>query len=255
MENLREQRAAEIDLQDLIIELLRRLWIILLAAILGALIGFFYTKMTKVPTYQSTTKIYVVNKQENASVSSGDLQFSEQILQDYAELIKSRTVLESVIVDNDLNMTYGQLAGCVSVYIPEGTHIITIGVVNTDPYFASELANAVRDAAALHIKNVMNVQAINTVDEANIPTSPIGPNIRKNTMMGGLAGAAAAIAVLVLIYMLNDTVKTPEDVEHYLGLSVLGSVPLEEHEKKSRRHIRRHHSKTKSKGDRNSENS
>lgn len=231
-EQFREERELEINLQEVFYIILRKLWLIILLGILGAIVTFVCTKTFFTPIYQSTTKIYVLDKEKNTSVSYTDLQLSSQIIEDYAELIKSRTVLESVIVANNLETDYKTLSENVFVSIPENTHIIAISVTDEDPYTASELANKIRDAAAEHIKNVMDVQAINTVDEADIPTSPVKPNIWKNSALGALLAMIVVVAVLIVIYMLNDTVKTPEDVERYLGLSVLGSVPLENVNKK-----------------------
>lgn len=76
-----------------------------------------------------------------------------------------------------------------------------------------------------HIQQVMDIKAVNVVETANIPDEPSSPSVPKNGVIGGLLGILLAAAVVLIVYLTNDTVKTPEDVEKYLGLSVLGTIP------------------------------
>ena len=98
------------------------------------------------------------------------MQTSTQLTKDYAELIKSRTVLEGVIAQLNLNITYQQLLGKLTVDTSTDSRIVTIIVSDEDPYTASEMANAIRDMAAEHIQSVMDIEAVNVVDSANIPS-------------------------------------------------------------------------------------
>ena len=178
-------------------------------------------------------KPFIRNK--TAGVSLFDMQTSTQLTKDYAELIKSRTVLEGVIAQLNLNITYQQLLGKLTVDTSTDSRIVTIIVSDEDPYTASEMANAIRDMAAEHIQSVMDIEAVNVVDSANIPSEKASPSLAKNGVIGGLLGVIIAMAIVIIIYLTNDTIKVEEDVERYLGLSVLGSIPYSEKESRSKK--------------------
>jgi capsular polysaccharide biosynthesis protein len=179
--------------------------------------------------------MYVLAKQENATPTNGDLQASTMLTKDYAELIKSRDVTETVISELGLNMTSEQLLDKMEISTPADTRVLAIKITDPDPYKAREIADAVRNVAAEHIQKVMNIEAVNVVEQANIPKNPQGPNVTKNGIVGALLGAIVAIAVVLVIYMTNDTIKTSDDVEKYLNLSTLGVIPLAEDEPKSKK--------------------
>lgn len=228
-----------IDLIEIISLLFSRIGVILLAGVIGMALAIAGTKIFITPLYQSTTKMYILTKQSGTAVTSQDLQLSAVITKDYEELIKSRTVLDKVIEELGVEMSYGQLLGKLTISNTSDTRIITIGISDPDPYMASQIADAVRDVSAEHIQKVMEVEAVNVVDKADIPTAPASPDIRRNAMVGGAAGGALAVGVILLLYMLNDTVCTAEDVERYLQMSTLGSIPMVEDEKKSRKRVKR----------------
>ena len=217
----------EIDLMELLHVLLNRWWIIILSGILG---GLFIT-----PQYLSTTKMYVLSKQDSNTITQQDMQTSLSLTKDYAELIKSRTVTEGVITQLGLDLTHEELLDKMTVDSATDTRILSISVKDEDPYKACEIANSIRDVAANHIKNVMDIDAVNVVETANIPEEKASPSISKNGIIGGILGVFLSVAVILISYMVNDTIKTQDDVERYLGLSTLGTIPLTETEKKKRK--------------------
>ena len=225
----------EIDLGEVIHLLLSRLGIVILTGIIFGLVSIVGTMLLITPKYESTTKMYVISKQDNGTLTQQDMQISTMLTKDYAELIKSRTVTEGVIAQLGLDMTHEELLKKLTVETLTDTRIVSISVRDEDPYVASEIANAVRDVAAEHIQNVMDIEAVNIVDYANIPNKKASPSLAKNGMIGGIIGIFFAVIIVIIVYLTNDTVKTPEDVERYLHLSVLGSIPLMEKEKKSRK--------------------
>ena len=207
-----------------------------------ALGAFLFTQLLVTPTYESTTKIYILNKQENASVTYSDIQLGTQLTKDYAELIQSRFVLEEVVQGMGLDLTYEQMKEKVSVTTPTDTRILAITVKDSDPVMAMKMANAIREAAAVHIMNVMDIQAVNVAETANMPMKKSSPSVLNNTFIGGLLGVFLIIAVVLVRYLMDDTVKTPEDVEKYLQLSTLAVIPLNEGEsegKKKKKKVKR----------------
>lgn len=229
----------EIDLWEIFLVLVGKIPQMIAVGLFAALIAFMYTMFVVTPTYESTTKIYILSKQNSDSVTYSDLQMGSQLTQDYAELIQSRFVLEEVIEQMGLQMDYSTMKRKVSVTTPTDTRIISITVTDANPVKAMRIANAIREASSAHIQNVMDIEAVNVVETANVPSGKASPAVGRNTMLGGMLGVLVIAGITVITYMLNDTIKTAEDVEKYLGLSTLAIIPLNEGEKKSKRKVRR----------------
>ena len=227
-ESNKKDRGLEINVGELLYVLLRRWWIILLSGIVAASLFLIGTKILITPTYQSVTRIFVLSQQDVNYLTSTDIQLSSYLTKDYAELIKSRTVAEKVISRLGLDMSPESLMGQVSVQTKSDTRIVTIIVQNESPELAQKLANVIREVSATQIVEVMGVQAVNVVDEANLPVSPSSPNVKKNILLGGAWGCFLAIAFILLRYLLDDTIKNDEDVERYLNLNVLAAIPANE---------------------------
>ena len=233
METNKRNEETEIDLKELFFVLLDKWLIILLCGLIGALGAFGYTKFMVMPVYQSTTAIYMINKQDTSAVTYSDLQLSAVLTKDYIELSKDRTVLEQVIQELDLPMNYEKLRGMVSVTSAEETRVIYISVRHPDPYQAMAITEKVQEVAAKHIVEVTNTEAVNVAVKANLPTTPTGYNLKRNTMLGALLGIVLVAGIVLAQYLLNDKLKTPDDIEHYLGLSTLGSIPLDEEQERT----------------------
>ena len=239
---VRQNDETEIDLLEILMLMLHNLPLILLTGLLTALIALLGTLLLISPTYSSTTRIYILSRQDNNSITYSDLQMGTQLTKDYAQLIKSRFVLEEVIQDMGLHTTYEEFSSRVSVTTPADTRILAITVTDSDPVQAMQLANAIRKAASVHIMNVMDIQAVNVVETANMPMRKSGPNTMKNTMTGGMLGVLLVAGLLLIRFLMDDTIKTPEDVEKYLNLYTLASIPAYRtggNRKKNRRHTGR----------------
>lgn len=234
-QNRQRDDEMEIDLREIFSLLISKIGIIILSGIILALVAIVGTKLFITPQYQSITKMYVLSKQDNNTVTNSDLQTSTLLTKDYAELIKSRTVTEAVIAKLGLDLTHEQLLGKLEVETTTDTRIVTIKVLDEDPYMARDIANAIRDTAAEHIQNVMNSEAVNVVDEANIPDQKYSPSTMKNGFIAGVLGCFLAVAIILLQHISNDTIKSSEDVEKYLGLSTLGTIPLNKDDVKAKK--------------------
>lgn len=225
-----------IDFVELFLVVWHRLYLVIIAGLIFGAIAFAGTKFLITPLYTSTTKMYVLSKQsDNATVTYTDLQTGTQLTKDYMELVKSRPVLEKVIAQLNLDMDAEDLKKTISVSTPEDTRILTVAVENPDPNMAKKIADAVREAVSIQITDIMDVESVNTVEDGNLPDKPSSPSLFKNTVIGGFLGAMLAVVLVILLYMMDDTIKTPDDVEKYLGLGVLASVPLKPGTKKTKK--------------------
>lgn len=221
-----------IDLAELFGVLWHWIWLILLVALLLGGAAYAFSKFVIPEEFQSTTKIYVLDKESGSGGQSTytDLQVGSQLTKDYAELITSRTVIEKVIADNHLESVYDykEFLKKVEVNTPTDTRIVSITVTDTNPALAQALADDIRVEASDLIIDTMQINAVNTYEVANLPTEKSAPSCSKWALIGALLGALLVGGTVTLQYILDDTIKTSEDIEQYLGLSTLALIPLDE---------------------------
>ena len=223
--NTNDNASIEID----VLYLLRQLWskkffIIFVGLLVGtiALLGsVFFIK----PKYTSTTRIYVVSRSSDTALTNQDLQAGSYLVNDYKEVITSSEVLSSVIDQEKLSMSAGQLSGEIAVNIPTDTRVISISVTDTDAQRACDIANTVREVAAEKIKAVTKVDDVTTLESATKPSHPSSPNVKKNAAIGALAGIFLVVVGILVAEVLDDRVRRPEDIEEVLGMTLLGVVP------------------------------
>ena len=224
---MKEQEKFEIDVFQLVKVLWKRKFLIVLTAIIAGLAAFAYSSFVIKPQYTSTTRIYVVNRNQadKPGLTNQDLQAGAYLVKDYREIILSQDVLEKVVADQNLTMDAKTLGKKVSVTVPADTRIVSISVRDGKPEEASRIANALREAAAQKIISVTRVSDVTTLEEARPATSPSSPNIRRNTMMATIAGVGFVTVIVLLVELLDDRVKRPEDIEEVMHLSLLGVIP------------------------------
>lgn len=224
---MKEQDTIEIN----VIQLLKALWakklLILLVAIVAGAASFAYSSFVVKPEYKSTTRIYVVNRNQSdkPGLTNQDLQAGAYLVKDYREIILSQDVLEKVVTDLGLTINAKTLAKKVQVTVPADTRIVSISVSDYKPDEASRIANALREVASQKIIAVTRVSDVTTLEEARPATGPSSPNIRRNTLMGIGAGAGLVTVVVLLAELLDDRVKRPEDIEDVMKITLLGVVP------------------------------
>ena len=224
---MKEQEKFEIDVFQLVKVLWKRKFLIVLVALVAGLAAFAYSSFVIKPQYTSTTRIYVVNRNQadKPGLTNQDLQAGAYLVKDYREIILSQDVLEKVVADQKLTMDAKTLGRKVSVTVPADTRIVSISVRDGNPEEASRIANALREVAAQKIISVTRVSDVTTLEEARPATSPSSPNIRRNTMMATIAGVGFVTIIVLLVELLDDRVKRPEDIEEVMHISLLGVIP------------------------------
>ncbi|MCW0996942.1 CspC family polysaccharide chain length determinant protein [Streptococcus anginosus] len=222
-----DNQTVEIDVLSLVKTLWRRKFLIVVTAFVMAIVALGYSTFIIKPNYTSTTRIYVVNRQanENSTLTNQDLQAGTYLVKDYKEIILSQDVLAKVIDDLKLNVQPSALAKKINVTVPTDTRIVSIAVSDGDAKEAARVANSLRQVAAEKIIAVTKVADVTTLEEAEVPNSPSSPNIKRNTLIGFLAGGVLISVVILVVEVLDDRVKKPEDVEEALGITLLGVVP------------------------------
>ena len=225
----------EIDLVEVFHALVAKIWLIILLAALGFGMMVGYTMLFVKPTYSSSSTIYILSKSTSIT-SLADFQIGTQLTQDYKVIITSRPVLESVIENLGLTETYETLKGKISVNNPDNTRFLELTVKDADAYLAKKIVDELTNVSVAKTAEVMETDPPNIMDYGQVASNPIAPSMKKNGIIGGLLGLVLACAIIILQYMMNDSIKTGEDVERYLNLNVLGMIPLEEGVSKRKTH-------------------
>lgn len=220
------QKETEMDLLELFHHLKKKIPFLLAACLICAVATFAVTTLLIPQKYTAVTRVYVLNRSEDTAVVSADFSLSDYMINDYKVLITGRNVTKEVISQLNLDMTHRELSKMIQVSAPDNTRVLQISVTDTEAQRAAEIANGVRDVAVAQIKAIMDVDAVNLVYAAETPEEPASPDVWKNTLVGALVGLLAAAGVYSVIFLLDDTIRTEEDVERYLGISTVGVIPL-----------------------------
>ena len=224
---MKEQNTTDTDVFHLLKILWKRKLLIALVAFVTGIVAFAYSSFIVKPEFTSTTRIYVVNRNQGdkPGLTNQDLQAGSYLVKDYREIILSQDVLEKVATDLKLELPPKGLASKIKVTVPVDTRIVSISVTDRAPEEASRIANSLREVAAQKIISVTRVSDVTTLEEARPATSPSSPNIRRNTMVGFLAGAVVMVVTVLLVELLDTRVKRPEDIEDVMQIALLGVVP------------------------------
>ena len=214
-----------IDLLELWHVIWQRIWIVLIGILVGGGLAFAITKTMITPQYEATSTIYIFSKTTSIT-SLADLQIGSQLTEDFQIIATTRSVVESVITDLGLNDTYGSLVQRITVSNPSSSHMLRVTARDTDPERAANISNTLSDKLRDQIADIMNTDRPSTVERAVKPASQSSPSVRNNTIIGALAGALFVIAIIVIRFMTDDTIKSREDIEKYLGLDTLAEFPF-----------------------------
>lgn len=219
-----EQNELEIDLRELLFIIRRKLWIVILSAVLFGAAALFGTKFLITPQYTSSSSLLVLTKETTLS-SLADLQMGSQLTNDYRVLILSRPVLQKVVDNLELEYDYKRLKSKVSISNPSDTRILIISVEDEDPKQACTIVDELAEVSSAYIGDKMEVIPPKIIESGEVDEDPTSPNILKNTAVGIFLGLVISIGVIVIIAILDDTIKSEEDIEKYLNVTNLASIP------------------------------
>ena len=217
----------EIDLKEYLDIIWSKKWLILgitlLAALISGLVSFFVLQ----PVYEASTTI-MIGKSNNSeqSIKYDDLMLNQKLVNTYSEIIKSNTVLEEVVSNLKLGQSATQLKENVTVNPIGDTEIIEIKVNNSDPVLATNIANDLSEVSMENVKEIMKIDNVQVIDRAEVPNDPVKPNEIMNIIIAAVLGFMIGIGIVFLREYLDNTITSPNDIEKYLDLSVIGVIPL-----------------------------
>ena len=219
-----------IDLREYFAIIKKRFWIIALLAIISALISGVISFFMLNPVYEAKSTLIVnADKQAETQIVTGDqITVTQKLAVTYGEIIKSRIVLDDVIKNLKLETTYESLSGQITVSPVNDTQIISISVQDTNPQKARDIANEIPKVFEKEAKRITKANDVQVIDKAILPKNPIKPNKVMNVFIAFVLGTMIGLFVVFLIEYLDNKMKTPQDIEKHLGLSIIGVIPNED---------------------------
>ena len=218
----------EIDIGHILSILWEKILVIIATGIIVGLAGFLVSKFLITPKYESETKLYVLNRANDSATTLSDVQLSTQLTKDYQILVTSAPVMNQVIKALGLNMKASELASTISVDTPSDTRVLQITVTSDDPKRAKDIADKVAQVSSKKICDIMKIEQVNVIEEGSLSEEPAVDTVQKWTLIGLALGIVLSCAIIIIRSMLDDTVKTTEDVEKYFDLSTLAVIPISE---------------------------
>ena len=203
------------------------------------------TKFAITPKYTATAKMYMVSSSSQSVVDLTDLNIGQSISGDYVELLKTRPIVEDVIQDLNLQYSYGQVVGMMSLSVVNNTRIIRIDVTSADRKEAMNIANAIAEKGVKELPKLMETPAPHIAEYAIVPVNKSSPSLTKNTMIGALLALLIMLAIFTVQFLLDDTFKTADDIQREFGVMPLTVIPegkiegLDSSEEKSKRRRKR----------------
>ena len=215
----------EIDLKELFDYFRSKLIWIVMAIILSVGIGNIFTILTRVPMYRSTTNIVLVSEEKGDSYSTTEQQLNKNLVGTYTEIVKSRRVLNQVIENLKLDVSYESLQRNVSVTSVANTEIIKVSVSNSDSKKAAKIVDEIATIFTKEIQKIYKLNNVTIIDKAQVSSSPYNVNYIKDCVIYLAIGLVASCAVIFIFFYFDTTIKTSEEIENKLKLNVLGMVP------------------------------
>lgn len=217
-----------IDLREYFTIIKKRFWIIVLTTAIAVGISIVMVNLNKVQLYKAQTTLIVnVQNYENQSMLTGyQISEGQKLASLYGEIIKSRSVLKPVIEKLNLEMSPQQLASMINVSQVEETHIMNLAVTDTDPDRAKDIVNTIPGVFTEEVKRTLKANGVEVLDES-LGGYPIASNSSNKVLIAGVLGVMIGLFIIFLIEFLDNKVKTPQDMEKYFNIPVLGVIPNE----------------------------
>ncbi|MBR3155051.1 MAG: capsular biosynthesis protein [Lachnospiraceae bacterium] len=216
----------DIDLVELFYAIISRWKIILLTTVVLATLGYCYGRFVVTPVYSSNSALYVLSKSTSIT-SMADIQVGANLTNDYMVVIKGRPVLEQVIENLGLEMNYDTLKNKVSVTNESNTRILNISVRDHDIKLAKVIADEIANVSSSFISEKMDQDPPTILQYGYTDTKRVNRSPNSFALIGALAGLIISVGIAVLLYLLNDKIMTPEDLEKRTGLNTLATLPME----------------------------
>ena len=225
----------EIDISALLYRLLERIGLIIALGATGLILSSIYTFSIAIPQYEATAKLYVMSANDSA-INLSDLQIGSYLTSDYQEVFKTWEVHEMVIKNLNLKYSYSELQKMLKVHNPSDTRILYLTVTSASPREAMLIANEYMSVAQQYISVTMSTEEPNIMSAALLPAKPVKPNKSLNLLLGLMTGMFMAVLIVVVGFLMDDKIKTADDIQKYALMPTLAVVPFfEQHGSKMKK--------------------
>ena len=215
-----------IDYRSLFIFILKKSWIVLLAAVVFAVSAFSFTKYAITPQYKATIRLYVNNKTEaTTSLTSSDVSASKSLVNTYITIIESDSVIDEIVEKSEYKYTNEQIFGMLSAKSINGTEVFEVSASGPSAEECADVANLIADLAPEKISEIVEGSSVRIVDRAKVPNGPISPSIPRNVLTAFLIGIVVSCVIIFFIYISDTTIYSEEDIGEFCTLPVLGVLP------------------------------
>lgn len=216
-----------VTLKDLWGIFIHRLWVMILAAVVVAGGMLLINRLTFIPTYTSTATLYILRQDNDTSSGNSDSDFSLalKVVNDCDYLLKSHSVLDEVIQELNLEIDYKILSKSVSTSNPENTRILEVTVKSDSPENAKNIVDALCEIGQEKITEAMGFQQVNLYEYGTVNEKPCNTTSMTTYLLAGMIAAILVYSAFLIVFLLDDRIRTEEDIERYLGLSILGDIP------------------------------
>ena len=204
--------------------LLKKWYLIVLCFVLSTTSAFLITQYYLRPVYTAETTLFLGKERQKVDFSFADIQVNNQLVADYRELLMSRTVAEEI--EKKLGVPVSVFQGNVSVKTVKDSRTFSISYADTDRERAAAVANELATIIQKLAKDIIEVNNVQVIDTAKVPTKPVKPNKKMNISVAGVLGLLLGALLIYLLEYLDHTFKKPEDVENQLEINVIGTIPL-----------------------------
>jgi len=221
-----------------ILNLFKKGWkLMVIFLLLGAAAAYAISTYFITPQYASNLSLYVTNSNNmSGASSSSDLNYSSRLARTYIIILKEATVREQVANKLHTQVTAGKLASMVTLESVDDTEVIKISATSSDPELSAEICNVYGSVAPEVLQRVVKAGSVEIIGKAKAAGSPVSPDVNKNTFYGAAAGVAAAIAIVLLRVLIDNTVQSEEEFKRIIGIPVWASIPSFTNSAKDKRH-------------------
>ena len=219
----------EVNLKEMFSYFLSKYLLIILFVVLGACACIVYSLFIQKPMYNSYTTVVLARSSDSTSNSGtlqSDVTTNQKLVSTYREIIKSRRILNQVISNLDLNMSYETLHNMVSVTNEKDTELIKIAVNSQNSKDAKDIANEIAKVFSKEIENIYEIKNLSIIDYADENTTPYNINVPKQMVISVLVSFVLACGIIFVMFYFDTTIKSSEEIEEKIGLPVLGVVPF-----------------------------
>lgn len=222
-----------INVADFVLESIKRWYVMIGTIIVCLLVSLFYTIWFVTPTYSSTAKLYITNKQSEV-ITSSDLSISTFLSNDFAEIIVDTPILKQVSKEIDGKYSVGKLKGAVTVSKPENTRIIEISAETPNAEDSKKIVDSICKISEKELVDIMGLDRVTIIKEGDVPSKPSSPNLMRNLIFAFLFALVVSEVAIAINYIFNNKISSPSDIEKFLQLNVLATIPYNQTKAKNK---------------------